>query len=322
MAEPRHRVVFLERDTIRASLRRASFEHDWIDHPRTRVEDMLERLSDASIAVVNKLPMPGALLDQLPKLQLIAVVATGTDRIDFEACRRRGVAVSNIPGYASHTVPEHAIMLMLTLRRQLIAYRRDVRAGRWEKSPTFCLLDPPISDLHGSTLALIGRGSLGQGTARLAAAFGMRILWSERKGAAVIRDGHVPFETALAEADVLSLHCPLTPETRGMLGEAELRAMKRDAILINTARGGIVDERALVVALTQGWIAGAGLDVLSVEPPREGNPLLAEEVLALPNFILTPHVGWASGEAMQILADQLVDNIEAFVRGEQRNRLA
>lgn len=322
MPEMRHRVVFLERDTIRASVRRAAFEHDWIDYPLTGVEDMFERLSDASIAVVNKLPMPGALLDRLPKLQLIAVAATGTDRIDLETSRRRGIAVSNIRGYASHSVPEHAIMLMLALRRQLIAYRTDVRDGRWEQSPTFCLLDPPISDLHGSTLALIGRGSLGEGTARLAVAFGMRILWSERKGAAVIRDGHVPFETALAEADVLSLHCPLTQETRGMLGEAELRAMKRDAILINTARGGLVDEHALAIALAQGWIAGAGFDVLSVEPPRQGNPLLAEEILALPNFILTPHVGWASGEAMQTLADQLVDNIEAFVRGEQCNNVA
>jgi glycerate dehydrogenase len=155
--------------------------------------------------------------------------------------------------------------------------------------------------------------------ARLAEAFGMKVLWGEHKGAAVVREDYVPFETLLAEADVISLHCPLTAQTRGMIGETELRAMKRDAILINAARGGIVDEGALVRALSEGWIAGAGFDVLSQEPPVDGNPLLAPELLALPNFILLPHIAWASDTAMQTLADQLIDNIEAFVRGEPRN---
>jgi glycerate dehydrogenase len=204
------------------------------------------------------------------------------------------------------------------LRRQLLAYRADLAAGKWQRAPQFSFFDHPIRDLHGSTLGLIGHGSLGQGLARLAEAFGMRVIRGERKGATTVREAYVAFDHLLAEADVISLHCPLTDETRGMIGAAELAAMKNDALLINTARGGLVDERALVVALTEGRIAGAGFDVLSKEPPRDGNPLLE---LELPNFILMPHVAWASDGAMQSLADQLITNIECFVRGEERNRL-
>lgn len=287
----------------------------------TRPDEIRERLRDATIAVTNKVRMEAGLLARLPKLRLIAGAATGTDNIDLDYCSSNGIAVSNIRGYAAQAVPEHVMMLILALRRQLLPYRADLAAGRWQRAPLFCFFDHPIRDLHGSALALVGKGSLGLGVARLAEAFGMRVLWSERPRAATVRPGHVPFAEALARADVLSLHCPLTPDTRGMVGEAELRAMKRDALLINTSRGGIVDEAALARALTEGWIAGAGVDVLSREPPIDGNPLLAPEILALPNFILTPHVAWASDAAMQTLADQLVDNIEAFARGERRNRV-
>jgi glycerate dehydrogenase len=210
-------------------------------------------------------------------------------------------------------------MLLLALRRQLPAYRADVAAGKWQQSPMFCFFDHPIRDLRGSTLGIFGRGSLGRGGARLAEAFGMRVLWGEHKGAAAVRDGYVSFAALLAEADAVSLHCPLTEQTRGMIGEPELRAMKRDAVLINTARGGLVDEAALLRALKEGWIAGAGFDVLSKEPPQDGNPLLDAE---LPNLIVTPHVAWSSDKAMQALADQLIENMEAFVRGEERNRVA
>ncbi|MGE5468903.1 MAG: D-2-hydroxyacid dehydrogenase [Ignavibacteria bacterium] len=317
-----HRVVFLESDSIRAQVRRPAFAHEWREYPKTAPDEVFERLQDATIAITNKVALRGELLARLPQLQLIAEAATGTDNIDIAWCRSHGVAVCNIPGYAARTVPEHVMMLMLALRRQLLAYRADIVAGKWQEAPMFCFFDHPIRDLHGSTLGLVGRGSLGQGVARLAQAFGMRVLWSERKGATTVRDGHVPFETVIAEADVVSLHCPLNDATRGLVGEAELRAMKRSAILINTGRGGLVDETALVRALTEGWIAGAGFDVLSKEPPREGNPLLAPEVLALPNFLLTPHVAWASGDAMQALADQLIHNIEAFANGEGVNRVA
>ncbi|HEX8987834.1 MAG TPA: D-2-hydroxyacid dehydrogenase [Rhodocyclaceae bacterium] len=316
-----HRIVFLERDSIRATVRRPSFAHEWTEFAATSPDQVFDRLRDATIAITNKVQLRGEVLARLPQLQLVAEAATGIDNVDVAWCREHGVAVCNIRGYAANTVPEHVLMLMLALRRQLLAYRADVAAGKWQQAAMFCFFDHPIRDLHGATLGLLGRGSLGQGVARLAEAFGMRVLWGERKGAAP-RDGYVPFETLLAEADVISLHCPLTDATRGMLGEAELRSMKGNAILINTARGGLVDEAALARALKEGWIAGAGFDVLSQEPPRGGNPLLDPELLAAPNFVLMPHVAWASADAMQTLADQLIDNIEAFVRGESRNRVA
>ncbi|HEX8964420.1 MAG TPA: D-2-hydroxyacid dehydrogenase [Rhodocyclaceae bacterium] len=317
-----HRIVFLERDSVRAEVRRPRFAHDWAEYPTTGPDEVRERLKDATIVIANKVALRGELLERLPNLRLIAEAATGTDNIDVAWCRAHGVAVCNIRGYAAATVPEHVIALMLALRRQLLAYRADVAAGKWQQSPMFCFFDHPIRDLHGATLGLIGRGSLGEGVARLAEAFGMRILWGERKGVAAVRDGRVSFDAVLAQSDVLSLHCPLNDATRGMIGAAELRAMKPDALLINTARGGLVDEAALARALKEGWIAGAGFDVLSQEPPRDGNPLLDPELLSSPKFILTPHVAWASGQAMQALADQLMDNIEAFVRGENRNRVA
>lgn len=316
------KIVFLERDSIRAVLRAPTFAHTWQEYPVTAPDEILPRLRDATIAITNKVKVSGEILAQCPNLKMIAGAATGTDNLDLAYCKAHGIVVSNIRGYAVHTVPEHVMMLMLALRRQMLSYRADVQAGRWQKAPLFCFFDHPIRDLHGSTLGLIGRGSLGQGVARLAEAFGMQVLWGERKGAPQVRDGYVSFERIVAEADVISLHCPLTAETRGMFGAAELRAMKRDAVIINTARGGLVDEAALVQALTEGWIGGAGFDVLTKEPPSEGNPLLAPELLALPNFILLPHVAWASGPAMQTLADQLIDNIEAFARGEPRNRVA
>ncbi|MDO8933627.1 MAG: D-2-hydroxyacid dehydrogenase [Rhodocyclaceae bacterium] len=316
-----HRIVFLERDSVRAEVRRPDFPHVWDEYPLTAPDETFERLKDATIVITNKVKMSGELLVRLPQLQLIAGAATGTDNIDLAWCRAHQLPVTNIRGYAAHTVPEHVLMLMLALRRQLLAYRADLAAGKWQRAEMFCFFDHPIRDLHGATLGLIGRGSLGQGVAQLAQAFGMRVLWGERRGATAVREGYVSFATLLAEADVVSLHCPLNEQTRGMIGAAELRAMKPDAILINTARGGIVDEAALVQALREGWIAGAGFDVLSQEPPRDGNPLLDPAVLALPNFILMPHVAWASAGAMQTLADQLIDNIEAFVRGESRNRV-
>jgi glycerate dehydrogenase len=312
------RIVYLEKDSIRADVRRPSFAHAWTEYPRTAPEEVLERAKDATILIVNKVVLRGDLLAQLPNLRLIAEAATGTDNIDLAWCRKHGLPVTNIRGYAAQTVPEHVLMMMLALRRQLLAYRADVAAGKWQRSPQFCFFDHPIRDLAGSTLGLIGRGSLGQGVARLAEAFGMRVIWGERKGVAAVREGYVSFERLLAEADVISLHCPLTAETRGMIGAVELAAMKPGAILINTARGGLVDEVALAEALKQGGIGGAGFDVLSKEPPRDGNPLLE---INLPNFILMPHVAWASDKAMQALADQLIANIEAFVRGEERNRV-
>ncbi len=317
----RHRIVFLERESIRGTFRRPDFPHDYDEYPLSAAADVAARVREASIVITNKVQLRGELLATLPRLRMIACAATGTDNVDLAWCREHGIVVSNIRGYAVNTVPEHAIALALALKRNLLAYRRDVQAGQWQRSSNFCFFDHPIGDLHGATLGILGRGSLGEGVARLAEAFGMRVLWGEHKGvgAEKVRPGRTAFADVLREADVVSLHCPLTEVTRGLIGEAELRLMKPDAVLINTARGGLVDEAALARALKEGWIGGAGFDVLSKEPPHEGNPLLE---LDLPNFILTPHVAWASARAMQTLLDQLTGNLEAFARGEPRNRVA
>jgi len=206
--------------------------------------------------------------------------------------------------------------MMLALRRNLLGWREDVRAGLWQQADQFCLFTRPMNDLYGSTLGLVGYGSLGHGMQKLAEAFGMQVLIAEHRDAATVREGYTSFDSVLREADVISLHTPLTAATRHMIAAREFGLMKPTAILINTARGNLVDEAALVEALKSGQIGGAGFDVLAVEPPREGSPLLE---LDLPNFILTPHVAWSSREAMQTLADQLVDNIEAFVAGTPRN---
>ena len=316
------RIVYLERESIIADVRRPAFAHDWVEYAKTTPGLVGERLAGATIAIVNKAPLPAAAVDALPDLKMVAVAATGTNIVDLDACRRRGIVVSNIRGYAEHTVPEHVFSLLLALSRNLMAWRESVLAGRWQQSDQFCLFDHPIRDLHGATLGLVGSGSLGNGVAGLAEAFGMRVLRAEHKDAAVVRPGYTAFSEVLREADAITLHCPLTPQTQGLIGEAELQSMKPTALLINTARGGLVDEPALIRALKEGWIAGAGFDVITVEPPPDGHPMVDPELLALPNFLLTPHVAWSSRPAMQTLADQLIDNIEAFVAGQPRNRVA
>ena len=316
------RIVYLERESVIADVRRLTFAHEWIDYPATTAAQVVERLAGASIAIVNKVPLPAAAIAALPELKMVAVAATGTNIVDLDVCRARGIVVSNIRGYAEHTVPEHVMALLLALSRNLIAWRETVQAGRWQRSEQFCLFDHPIRDLHGATLGLIGAGSLGNGVARLAEAFGMRVLRAERRGATTVRPGYSAFAEVLATSDAISLHCPLADDSRSLIGEAELRSMKPSSLLINTARGGIVDEAALIRALREGWIAGAGFDVITAEPPPDGHPMVDPQLLALPNFLLTPHVAWASRPAMQSLADQLIDNIEAFVAGRPQNRVA
>ena len=316
------RIVQLESESVIAAMRRPVFAHEWVDYPATTPAQVVERLTGADIAITNKVPLDAAAIAALPALKMVAISATGTNNVDLDACRARGIVVSNIRGYAEHTVPEHVMALLLALSRNLVAWRETLQAGAWQRAEQFCLFDHPIRDLHGATLGLIGSGTLGKGVARLAEAFGMRVLRAEHKGAATVRPGYTAFAEVLATADAISLHCPLTPETTGLIGETELRAMQRSALLINTARGGIVDEAALVRALKEGWIAGAGFDVVTVEPPPVGHPLLDPALLALPNFLLTPHVAWSSRPAMQTLADQLIANIEAFAAGTPQNRVA
>ncbi len=311
-------IVFLERDTFKVSFRRPNFAHEWVEFGVTKPEEVVGRLERASIVIANKLPLRAAQLAQLPKLRMIAVAATGVDNIDLEYCRGHGIAVCNARNYAGNSVPEHVLMLILALRRNLSGYQDDVRHGNWQRSEQFCLLGRPIKDLHGSTVGIVGFGFLGQAVGRLASAMGMKVLISERKGADSVRDGRVEFEEMLRESDVVTLHCPLNDSTRNLIGESEFSCMKPDALLINTARGGLVDEQALLTALRERTIAGAGVDVLTTEPPRGGNLLLDAQ---MPNLIITPHIAWASQEAMQTLADQLVDSLEAFVRGGSLNRV-
>ena len=310
------RIVFLDRSTLIANVRRPGFAHEWIEYEMSAPAEVVGRLRDATIALTNKVQLREAELGLLPDLKFIAVAATGTDIIDLDYCRKRHLPVSNVRNYARHAVPEHALMLILSLRRRLLEYRIDVERGRWQQAAGFCLLTHEMHDLHGSTLGIVGYGSLGRAVERLALAFGMRVLISEHNSAKVIRDGRMSFEEVLRSSDIITLHCPLNVETRSLIGKAELEMMRSHALLINTARGGLVDESALVEALRSGVIAGAGFDVLTREPPRDGNPLLE---LNLPNFILTPHIAWASREAMQTLADQLIENIEAFESGSPRN---
>lgn len=307
-----HSIVFLDRETLGATLKEPAFAHRYTEYERTSPEEIVPRLKDATICITNKVPMRRATLEQLPELKLIAVAATGTDIIDKDAARERGVTVVNIRNYAFNTVPEHVIALMFALRRSLVAYANDVTAGAWQRASQFCFFPHPINDIAGSTLGIVGFGAIGKSIAKRAEALGMRVLAYDVQPA----EGLVDLPTLIKESDVITLHAPLTETTRNMIGAAELQAMKKSAILINTARGGLVDEAALAKALKEGQIAGAGFDVLTQEPPKDGNPLLDPTI---PNLIVTPHVAWASQEAMQILADQLIDNIDAFVAGQPRN---
>jgi len=311
-------IVFLERDTVQANFRRPHFAHEWVEYADSQADQVAERLRDASIVISNKLALREHELAQAPGLRLIAIAATGFDCVDLEYCRARGIAVCNVRGYAANSVSEHALMLMLALRRNLLAYRADVEAGEWQHSKQFCLLTHALQDLRGSTLGIVGFGAIGQAMARLGESVGMRLLISENKGASEIRKGRTSFPDVLKQSDIVSVHAPLTTETRGMFGRSEFELMKRGALLINTARGGLLQDEALLEALREGLISGAGVDALDAEPPPEQHPLLD---LKLPNLIVTPHVAWVSNEAMQALADQVIDNLEAFVSGQPRNLL-
>lgn len=310
------RIVFLDRASLDARVRAPGFAAAYVEHSQTAPAELVERLRGATVAITNKVPLRGESLRELPQLKLIAVAATGYDVIDIPWCNAHGVAVANIRNYAIHSVPEHAFAMILALRRNLLAYRQDVERGAWQRSTQFCFFAHDIRDLHGATLGVIGEGAIGQSMAALGQAFGMRAIYCAHPLQLDIPGEFVPLPELLVRSDVVTMHCPLSKATRNLIGEAQLRSMKPTALLINTARGGLVDEAALIRALDEGWIAGAGFDVLTVEPPVDGHPLLD---VRRPNFILTPHVAWASSGAMQILADQLMDNIDAWAAGAPRN---
>jgi glycerate dehydrogenase len=314
-----HKIVFLDRATIapRVVLCRPSFPHELIEYARTEPAEVVERLAGAEMAIVNKVQMTADILQRLPDLKLIAVAATGTDCVDKVYCREHAIAVSNIRGYSGMTVPEHTFALMLALRRSIVPFRADVLAGEWQKSRQFCFFNHPINNLGGSRLGIIGEGFLGQRVAEIARAFGMKTMFAMHKGETGLGPLYTPWEEVLETSDVITIHCPLIPATANMIALPEFRRMKRHPLLINTARGGLVDEEALETALNEGLISGAGIDVTMPEPPPENSPLM--RIARRSNVIVTPHIAWASDEAQQSLIDQLFDNIENFVKGQPTN---
>lgn len=306
------KAVFLDADTLGSDVDLSPLEKvtgDLVKHDRTAPDQVLERIRGFDTAIVNKVVLKGEHFQACPELRTIAVVATGLNNIDQAAAREHGIRVMNVTNYGRSTVAQHTLALMLALATRLLDYDKDVRAGRWATSSMFCLMDHPIMELEGRTLGIIGYGDLGQGVAERARAFGMNILLGARPGQEAGEvDGYarVPLEELLPQVDVLSLHCLLTDDTRNLIGAKELRLMKRDALLINTSRGGLVDEQALAQALRAGTIGGAGFDVLTEEPPSNGNPLLAGDI---PNLIVTPHSAWASREARQRIVEITARNL-------------
>lgn len=281
-------------------------------YPSTSQAQLLERVQHADVLISNKIIVDAATIQQCQNLKLILISATGTNNIDLIQARAQGIVVCNCQGYGTSAVAQHTLTLMLALATSLLQYDRAVRQGQWNKSPIFCLLDFPIVELEGKTLGILGYGELGQAVAKLAEAFGMKVLVGSLPNRPS-DSSRIPFTELLAQVDFLSLHCPLTEDTRDLIDAKAFDAMKPSAFLINCARGGIVNEQALADALVQGKIAGAATDVLTVEPPKEGNVLLDQH---LPNLIVTPHSAWGSVDARQRIVQQMVENAEAFKAGQ------
>lgn len=280
-------------------------------YAHSSADELPARLQDADIAIVNKCRLDAALIAKLPRLKAIMVAATGMDNIDLQAARAAGIQVFNVTDYAGTAVPQHVFALLLALSNQLFSYSTAVQRGDWSRSQSFCLLDYPIFELAGKTMVIVGYGVLGQATAALARAFGMKVLIAERPSATAIRPGRLAFDAALAEADIVSLHCPLTADTRHMINKTSLAGLKTGAILINTARGALIEPNALLEALKTGQVGAAALDVLSTEPPPASDPLLH---CKLPNLLITPHIGWASREARTRMVSKIAGNIQEFLQ--------
>lgn len=290
----------------------------WQFYGNTEADSVASAIAEADVAVVNKVVLDERVLASAKNLKLICAAATGVNNIDLSAAKERGIAVCNVRRYATPAVVQHVFALLLSLTTRLSQYQADVESGRWSRSEFFCLLDHPIRELQGLTLGIVGYGELGRAVASVAEAFGMKVLLA-KSGKEDGREGRIDLHELLPQLDVLSLHCPLTDDTRFLIGEAELALMRPDALLINTARGGLVDEKALLEALQEDRLAGAGLDVLEHEPPAEDYFLLAQK---LPNLIITPHTAWASRQARQRLVDEIAKNIKAFQQGRVRNAVA
>jgi glycerate dehydrogenase len=287
-------------------------------YDETAVDEIAGRIAGAEIVLGNKVMISESLFAGAPEMRFIGLTATGTDNIDLDAAKQHGVAVANIRAYCTESVAEHVFGCLLNLTHNLQGYARDVRGGAWQGASNFCMLTRPIRELSAMTLGIVGYGELGKGVARIGKSFGMDVIVAARPGSEAVPEGRVPFDELLARADVISLHCPLTDATRGLFGANQFRAMKKTAILINTARGALIDSQALADALRGGEIAAAAIDVLPKEPPVDGDPLLD---YAGDNLMVTPHVAWGTLEARQSAIDELTANIAAFLDGRERNRV-
>lgn len=285
----------------------------------TGEQDLPAQVAGAQIVLINKAQITREVIEGAPGLRLIALAATGTNNVDLVAARERGVAVCNIRDYCTTSVVQHVLGVILALTHRFQDYSRAVLAGEWGRRPQFTMLDYPIRELRGRTLGVVGYGTLGRGVASACeAALGMRVIVARRAGAEARDPARLPLEEVLREADVLTLHCPLTPATRGLIGAAQLASMKHDAIIVNTARGALIDLDALAGALRARRIGGAAIDVLPLEPPVDGSPLFAP---GLDNLIVTPHNAWAAREARQRALDEMALNVVDFLAGGRRHRV-
>lgn len=308
-------IVFLDSTAIpkHIPIPRLSFAHTWTEYEHTSSAQTIERAKDADIVITSKVIFDRETLKQLPKLKLIAITATGANNVDLVAAEEMGITVRNVTGYSSTTVPEHVIGLIFSLKHSLAGWLRDQTEVKWVESKQFCYFDYPITDVRGSTLGVFGKGCLGTEVGRLANAVGMKVLYAEHKDAAVCRKGYTPFDEVLKQADILTLHCPLTETTKNLMNADTLSKMKKGAFLINTGRGPLIDEVALVDALKTGHLGGAALDVMVKEPPEKDNPLILA-AKTMPNLIITPHIAWASDSAVTTLVGKVMQNIEEFVQ--------
>ncbi|MDG6894261.1 2-hydroxyacid dehydrogenase [Volucribacter amazonae] len=308
------KIVFLDRTAIppHIDIPRPQFVHEWIEYDYTSADQVLTRLQGAEIAITSKVVFSRELMQQLPQLKLIAITATGTNNVDLEAAKQLGICVKNVTGYSSVTVPEHVLAMIFALKHSLVGWIKDQLSAKWGQSQQFCYFDYPITDVRGSILGIFGKGCLGSEIGRLAQALGMQVLYAEHQGATQCRAGYTPFEEVLKQADILSLHCPLTETTKNLINAETLALCKKGALLINTGRGPLVDEQALLAALKSGQLAGAAIDVMVKEPPEQDNPLL-QAATTMPNLLITPHIAWASDSAVTTLVNKVSQNIEEFV---------
>ena len=308
-------IVFLDSTAIpkHIPIPRPSFPHNWVEYEYTSVEQTIERAKDADIIITSKVILSREVLQQLPKLKLIAITATGTNNVDLDAAKELGVAVKNVTGYSATTVPEHVLGMIFALKHSLAGWQRDQITEKWTESKQFCYFDYPITDVKGSTLGVFGKGCLGTEVGRLAELLGMKVLYAEHRNATTCREGYTPFEEVLKQADILTLHCALTETTKNLINQETLSLCKKGAYLINTGRGPLIDEQAVCDALKSGQLGGAALDVLVKEPPKKNNPLI-ELAKTMPNLIITPHIAWASDSAVTTLTKKVAQNIEDFVQ--------